>query len=361
MMNGKILIVGGYGGVGQHIATTLAEHFPQEVIVAGRNLQKAQQFVAKIANKALAIKLDITNLNEVAGVLGDEINLVVMCVEEQSSQFAEQCIDRGINYIDIAATHTLLSQIELLDHKAKQSGATVALSVGLAPGITNLLASHCVQKLEQVDHLDIFILLGMGEVHGESSNQWMLDNLNTSYLLQQADEKKLVQSFEQYKQTIFSDGIGKRSAFCFNFSDQHIVVKTLAIKSAATWACFDSAFFGWLIYLEKKLGLLNLLRLNWFKKIALKLLNKLHFGSDIFIINVVANGSVNGKAMIYSCGVSGREEGRITGLVAAEVAEQMVFNTMPAGVFHIEQLFTQPKQFIEELSKQTIGLDCRFE
>jgi hypothetical protein len=68
----------------------------------------------------------------------------------------------------------------------------------------------------------------------------------------------------------------------------------------------------------------------------------------------------NGKLTSYTCSVSGREEGRITGLVAAEVAEHLYSSTNSPGVFHIEQLFEQPREFIEGFSKRVTDMEYRF-
>jgi saccharopine dehydrogenase-like NADP-dependent oxidoreductase len=359
-MKGSILIVGGYGGVGRFISTALGDRFPGQVVVAGRSYQKAQDFASETNNRVIPAKLDISRLDEIGSSLDDNVALVVMCVENQDTGFVEQCIDRGIHYVDISATYELLSRIESLDDKARECGSTVLLSVGLAPGLTNLLASHCTAVLKEVHSVDIFLLLGMGEVHGEASNQWVLDNLNAEYHVRQSGEGKRVQAFGEHKQTVFPGDFGKRSAFRFNFSDQHTVVRTLGIDSASTWACFDSAFLSWFFYVEKKLGLLNVLRIAAVKKMYLKLLGSIHMGSDVFIAQVVANGTANGKPTSYTCSVSGHGEGHITGLVAAEVAEHLYTSAAPPGVLHIEQLFDQPPKLIEGFSKRVTDLEYRF-
>ncbi len=359
-MKGNILIVGGYGGVGRFISTALGDRFPGQVVVAGRNLQKAQDFASETNNKVVPAKLDISSMDEVGSSLDDNVALVVMCVENQDTRFVEQCIDRGIQYVAISATYELLSRIESLDGKAQEHGSTVLLSVGLAPGLTNLLASHCTAVLDEVHNVDIFLLLGMGEVHGESSNQWMLDNLNSEYHVRQSGVEKRVQAFGEYKLTVFPVDIGKRAAFRFNFSDQHTIVKTLGIDSASHWVCFDSAFFSWFFYVEKKLGLLNLLRIAAVKRMYLKLLGSIHMGSDLFIAQVVADGTANGKTTSYTCSVSGHGEGRITALVTAEVAEHLYTSTTPPGVFHIDQIFDRPREFIEGFSKRVTDLEYRF-
>lgn len=61
-MNGrKILIVAGYGGVGRTIATRLSEEFPRQVIVVGRNYDKANQLSAELEYAVLPLELDISS------------------------------------------------------------------------------------------------------------------------------------------------------------------------------------------------------------------------------------------------------------------------------------------------------------
>lgn len=47
------------------------------------------------------------------------------------------------------------------------------LSIGLAPGLTNLLAAHAHRLLDEVTELDIFIMLGLGDRHGKAAMEWI--------------------------------------------------------------------------------------------------------------------------------------------------------------------------------------------
>lgn len=55
------------------------------------------------------------------------------------------------------------------------------LSIGLAPGLTNLLAAHAHRLLDEVTELDIFIMLGLGDRHGKAAMEWTVDHLCTRY------------------------------------------------------------------------------------------------------------------------------------------------------------------------------------
>ena len=62
-------------------------------------------------------------------------------------------------------------------------------------------------------------------------------------------------------------------------------------------------------------------------------------GTDGFAIKVEAEGLAGAFPRTYACSISGREEGRATGIVAALVAERLYASSCRPGVYHIEQLF----------------------
>ena len=68
-MTQRVLIIGGYGNFGSFIAKTLARETNLQMIVAGRSLAKAEQFVTELdaAHTAEAIALDISS--DITGAL----------------------------------------------------------------------------------------------------------------------------------------------------------------------------------------------------------------------------------------------------------------------------------------------------
>ncbi len=200
-MNKKILIIGGYGNVGRIIATELGKQFPGQVIVAGRNYQKAKEFSLELGQQIIPMVLDISRISANDGLLND-VGIVMMCLDQENIEFVRQCIRRGIHYIDISASYSILSKIEALNEEAKEAGATAVLSVGLAPGLTNLLTKHCQSKLPDMTYADIYVLIGLGEVHGNAALQWTFDNLNKEFTVHDNGGTKRMRSFEDGKQTI---------------------------------------------------------------------------------------------------------------------------------------------------------------
>jgi saccharopine dehydrogenase-like NADP-dependent oxidoreductase len=348
MQNGNILIVGGYGVVGRVIAARLAAEYAGRVIVAGRSYDKANQLAQESRGKIRPLQVDIFTAHQTPEILNG-VALVIMCLDQPDTKFVELCLQKGVNYVDVTAMYDFLTRVEALDEAAKVGGSTAVLSVGLAPGMTNLLARYAQTQFDEMQHLDIYALLGLGETHGEAAVRWMVENLNSTFAVQENGETRQVKSFEDGKRTVFPGKLGQRTAYRFNFSDQHVLPRTLGVNSVSMRLAFDSALVTNLMAFYKKIGLFGLLRYRWAQDALVRLLMSFHFGSEIFVIQVDAQGLANGQMKTLSRAVTGEREARFTGLVAARVVEQLLKYNYPSGIFHIEQLF-EPLSFITALA-----------
>ncbi|MCW9705726.1 saccharopine dehydrogenase family protein [Fodinibius salsisoli] len=340
-MEKNILIIGGYGSVGSVITRHLSEIYPGRVIVAGRNYNKAEQLSKELNHRAVPLRCDIADTGKYSELLKD-VALVIMCIDQENTDFVEHCFLEEINYIDITAGYEFLSEVEKLNGIAVENNAIGVLSVGLAPGITNLLAKHCKNQLEEAMQLDIHVLLGSGEKHGTAAYQWMLNNLNTEYSVKGIGEAHVVKSFSEPKKVYFNSEIGKRKTFLFNLSDQHVLADNMDGVQVFTRVCFDSLIMTNLIAFAEMTGLSAILKKELIQDIVIKLINSISLGSDIFMAKVIGRGY---DGSTYKCSLSGHGEGYVTGLVAAEVAKRLISSSHPTGVYHLEQLF-EPQEAI---------------
>lgn len=339
MKSGKILIIGGYGHVGQTISTTLADPFPGKIIAAGRNLSRAEAFSRATGGKVLPLELDITSSNGSLDAALDGVVQVIMCLDQSDTRFVEQTLQRGIDYLDITAAGDFFATIEKLDPLAKSAGSTAVISVGLAPGLTNLLAAQAAATLDKVNSLDISILLGMGDAHGDAAIQWTLENILADFTVIENGQPKAVSGFSDGKKINFP-GFGKRTAYRFNFPDQRSLPKTQGISSVSTRLGFDLEVVTNAFAFFKRAGFLRFLQSEKARRIVMQALKTLRFGSNQFVLKVDALGKQDGVAARYRAAIRGAGEARYTGLVAAEVAKKLYAGDYPAGVFHIDQEFS---------------------
>lgn len=355
-MKDKILVIGGYGQVGQVICTNLSNIFPTKVIAAGRNFQKAKDFSLLTSGKVIPEQIDIYSIDKNSKLLKD-ICVVIMCLDQKNVRFVNICIENKIHYIDISPSYTILSQIESLNHKAKEFETTLVLGVGLAPGLSNLLVKYSKAYLDTINLVDIFLLLGIGEKHGRDGVEWLLNNINSDFTVVENNCKKTVKSFEDRKKTKLLPQLKLKTTYRFNLADQHIIPKTLGIKTVSSRLCYDSRFVTKEVALLKKLGVFNLVKIKLFKNLFIKLFErilnifkKFNIGSDLYVVKVEVEGIKEDREMIFEASISGYNNSKLTGGVASIIAEKLFINEYPSGVHYVEQLF-ELEEFIEKLKK----------
>jgi hypothetical protein len=146
-----------------------------------------------------------------------------------------------------------------------------------------------------------------------------------------------VRSFGEGRSTRMPGPFGERTAYRFDFSDQHTLPSTLGIKSASTWLCFDSRLATgalWLLTTSRLLSIIPLWRLS--RGIA-KLPRWFALGGAHFVVQVEAI-SASGRKGRFA--LIGDGEAQITGLVAAHVAKRLLSVSVAPGILHIEQLLS---------------------
>lgn len=310
-----IVVVGGYGTVGATVSRTLDGWFPGRVLAAGRRPQRAE-----LASGIKTVRLDLhapAGLDELLRQYS--ISTIVLCVEPPDDALARTCLQQGIHLVDVGASDRLLRGVEAMADLAIDNGATAVLSVGVAPGLTNLLAKQAHETLGGADQLDITVLLGAGEHHGLDAVRWTVSQLAQRHPRQTR------------RQRVDIAGYGARAAHPFGFSDQYSLRRTLRVDSVTTRLCLDSAPLTTLLFGLQRVGAF---RTGPLRKALTQILAQVHIGTNGFAIRV--DGHHSGRHATYT--LTGNEQSRITALVAAHVTQQTVTGTLPPGVHHIEQL-----------------------
>lgn len=325
-MKGKVLVAGGYGEVGKQVVRILAQ-MDYQVIVGGRHRAKAEEFINSLEMKSrvryrffdLSHDRDIWNL-----MLEDEgIDLVIMCVKQENTEFVKTCFQKGIHYIDVTAEDAFLQSIEALHSDAQKNNSTAILSVGLAPGLTNLLARDSMSEVKNVDQLEIAVLLGIGDMHGAQAIRWTLETLLSGDLA------------EKSRRINYGSPWNERVSHPFDFSDQHALMRTTSLSRVKTFLCFSSKFLTALVFMLRHPWLRPLTRFIS-KNLSTKMVIK--WGRDKgYAIQTQAffqGTPISGSARL----LTGENESLVTGACAAIVADRILSRSMSVGVFHIHQV-----------------------
>jgi hypothetical protein len=314
-----VLVVGGYGAVGQVVTLALAER-GVPVIIAGRDPVRARTLAREHPGLLTTRVVDVDTADD---GLPDGAAVVVMCVERANARIARACLTRGVHYVDISATTTVLDDLERLDPVARRHDAAAVLSVGLAPGLTNVLARRSVDDLPSATRVDVTVLLGLSGDHGPDSARWTVEHLAAPRGRGGARRTRVT-----------LPGFGERTVHPFAFSDQHSLTRTLGVP-VTTRVCFDSAAATAALFGLRGAGVFRLARRLVGTDRLARAASRLPLGGDRFVVHVAATDDA-GSRVAYA--VSGRKECYATGVVAAHVAGRLLRCPVAVGVRHLDQV-----------------------
>lgn len=150
----RILILGGYGVFGGRLAELLSDGSDLDLLIAGRDLRRAEAFCAGYRGRARvhAIALDRADMAE--GLRSLSPNLVVDASGPFQDYGADRyrviaaCIAAGTDYLDFADAADFVFGVHAFDAAAKAAGVFVVSGVSSFPALTAAVLRDMAKRME---------------------------------------------------------------------------------------------------------------------------------------------------------------------------------------------------------------------
>ena len=293
----RALVLGGYGASGAP-AVAMLRAGGDRAVSAGRDPARADR----------VIDLSRPDAAGFAAALGD-VDVVVNASGIEDPALVLAAADRGVAFVDITATTSYVAAIEALAPRAP-----VLISVGLAPGLTNLLAAAVHEAAPEPGPIDVALAVGAGEHHGAAGVAWSFGLLGRRF----ADPATgaPVRNYTQPRR-FHLPGLGTRRLYRADFSDQHVLTRDLGVPVRT--------YFG----LDSRAATTLLAGLTWVPG-GRRAPHGLRVpGGDRWVALARAQDGTTRWAQ-------GRRQAHATAVLAVEAARRAV--ALPAGVHHLHQV-----------------------
>jgi saccharopine dehydrogenase (NAD+, L-lysine-forming) len=164
----KTVIVMGTGAQGGTIAMRLNdEPNVDKIICADYDLKAAARY-EKMLDKAVAVKVDAHNVDEIVEASRGAWLIVNGLPPDFNSNVMEAALKNNMHYQDMASGPVedidfvgAVKRQLALDEKFKAAGLSALINTGSAPGLVNVIAKNAADKLDVLETIDIYIYDGI--------------------------------------------------------------------------------------------------------------------------------------------------------------------------------------------------------
>ncbi|WP_432533890.1 saccharopine dehydrogenase family protein [Kineococcus arenarius] len=320
-----VVVLGALGAVGRRVSGRLAPLLGRRLVIAGRGEERVRARAAELGARGAVVDVrDTAALLRVAA----GARVAVLALEADDDAAARALLGAGVRLVDVGATPAHLARLEALDPLARGTGATAALSVGLAPGATNLLARAAHEAVGGAGRVAITVLLGAGERHGREGVRWTVDTL----LDGAAGPARRV----ALPPASPSGRVRVRTAHPFAFADAPAVRASLGVADVTTRLALDPAAASAALFALGRLRGTAAGASPRVRAALVRALSGVHVGTREYAARADA-WSPDGRAHA-AFAVAGVEQTRATAEVAARTALALAAGDAPAGVHHLDRL-----------------------
>lgn len=165
MINKSIMILGGYGNAGRSIASLLLQEAPDvDIVIAGRNLVAAQEYVDKlnenyVRDRARARQVDASSPDSLDTAFHDVDMVVVASSTTQYTQLVvEAALKTNIDYLDIQVTDSN-EAMESLKERIFASTRCFVTQGGFHPGLPAALVQYATTQLDFVQKANVYCIM----------------------------------------------------------------------------------------------------------------------------------------------------------------------------------------------------------
>jgi saccharopine dehydrogenase (NAD+, L-lysine-forming) len=150
----RIAVIGGAGGMGSITTADAAQSDGVErVILVDRDGERAAEIAAAHGNvevrdpgeSAQDMRAALAGSDAVVNAATHRLNIPVM----------QACLEVGAHYTDLGGLYYYALEQYELDGAFRTAGLSAAISMGAAPGITNMLAAAAVAHLDTVESIEV--------------------------------------------------------------------------------------------------------------------------------------------------------------------------------------------------------------
>ena len=217
----NILILGGYGATGKLLAKHLLAQTEHQIIIAGRNLDKAQAFMHSLHDERVtARQVDAAGSASLKQALQRvDLILVAAPTTHHTGTVVRAALDAGVDYLDVQYSDLKLDALRAHEKEINEKKLCFVTEAGFHPGLPSAMIRYAASKLEVIESARVAGYLNMRNIPYTEA----VDELMEGFIHYQAQVYKngawTKPSSWQTRKFDFGEEIGTRTCYSMFFEE----------------------------------------------------------------------------------------------------------------------------------------------
>lgn len=233
----RIVIFGGYGVFGGHVARELAKR-GFDLTIAGRDGDRAGRFAHELGPTHRGISADVNRATDVRNALQGATVAVhsagPFCADQTS--VLEACLDAGCHYVDLADDRGYCRIVREFEARFAARGLVAAYGCSSLPGISGALAVRAnATRSDTPCRARVTLFIGNHNVKGFAAVASLVSGLGRPIAAPQGE----VRGFRDREVVPLPAPFGARAVFNFSSPDYDLMPQLIGVRSVSVKVGFE--------------------------------------------------------------------------------------------------------------------------
>jgi len=249
-----ILILGGYGGTGRVLCRRLLKVTDAAIIIAGRNIEEANglcsdlnsEFPARTISAVFADAADYDSL--VAAFKNMTLVIDATTATRCVQNVAKAALEAGADYLDFHFEQKIVSEIETMAQKIKDSGRCFVTQAGFHPGLPSAFVRYAAPQFEEFKKA--IIGMAMSSKIEKPESIYELVDVLADYKVDIFKNGKWKQADyrEDFKKLNFGARFGTRTCYPIQMEEMRALPKMFSLEETGVYAAGFNWFIDYLVF-----------------------------------------------------------------------------------------------------------------
>lgn len=361
----SVVIVGGYGVVGQQIARIFREKNPNiPITMAGRNPEKAQTLLTELA-PANVLKIDLDKPNPLAALEDEKPLALVQVVNDPHDYLLQDVIKHQVPFLDITRwTEKFKKAEKFVEEQSAQStieAPPIILASGWMAGLASVVARHLATPFKKVTSIDLDILFALKDKAGPNSIEYV-DRLTEPFSIFHNGELKMVKPLSDAKKVTFPNGHSTKT-YRLDTPDQYSLPMSCQADGVNARIAFDDWFSNQSLMLLVRSGLWSLISSDAFQGLRHKLLfNPGEGAAHELVVDVQGITDEGEQKNIRAEVVDPLGQTHLTAVGAVIQLQRLIDTNYSKGLYpgiNLPEQISEESWWLEYLNEQSVKLEIR--